>query len=267
MIDVLVTGGTGALGSELVPRLITKGYDVRVLSRRENPPVPVGARAVRGDLTTGEGVAEATSGADVIVHCATGAADGGMRAVISARATERTDVEPTRVLLDIAKRNGSVRFVYPSIVGVDRIPLGYYRTKLACERVIEESGVPYTIFRSTQWHTFAAEVCRRLTAAPVVMAPKGFRSQLLDPGEVAERVVALIEQDVEGHAPDMGGPVALSLREIVRAYLSAVGKRRAVLQVPIPGKTMRGLREGLNLAPEHADGRITWEAWLEKNTA
>jgi uncharacterized protein YbjT (DUF2867 family) len=170
----------------------------------------------------------------------------------------RTDVEPTTRLVGMSK----ARFVYPSIVGVDRIPLGYYRGKLDCERVIESSGVSHAILRSTQWHTFADEICRRLTRTPLVMVPKGMRSQLLDPGEIADRMVALIEEGYEGLAPDMGGPVAVDYKTIVRTYLRAKGKKRAVVAVPIPGKAVRGFREGHNLTPDHADGKITWEEWL-----
>jgi uncharacterized protein YbjT (DUF2867 family) len=266
MAEILVTGGTGALGSELVPRLVTSGYDVRVLSRRENPPIPVGARAVRGDLTTGEGVAEAADGVDIVVHCATGAADNGVRG-LGYRATHRSDVAPTQAMLDIAKKSGEPRFVYISIVGIDKIPLGYYRGKLDCERAIEASGLPYAILRTTQWHTLAWEFGRRLTVAPVVFVPKGVRGQLLDPSEVADRMVTLIEQGAQGHAPDMGGPVAVGLADAIRGYLRATKKRRPVIEVPVPGRAMRGFREGLNLCLDHADGRITWEEWLRTHAS
>jgi uncharacterized protein YbjT (DUF2867 family) len=265
MSEILVTGGTGGLGSRLVPRLIAKGHTVRVLSRRENPPVPDGARAFRGDLATGEGIDDAANGVDVIVHGASGADDAGIRGVLSSRATLPTDVEGARRLLGAARRSGKTRFVYPSIVGVDRIPLGYYQTKLACEHVIEQSGVPYAIFRSTQWHTFGAEVARRLPNGPVVVLPKGFSGQLLDPGEVADRIVSLIEDGAAGHVTDMGGPVVLTLREIIEKYLGAVGKRKTIVEVPLPGKAMRALRAGYNLTPEHADGTITFDEWLAAN--
>ena len=175
-----------------------------MLSRRRNPNLPVGARAIRGDLVTGEGVDGAVSGAEIIVHCATAlptaAASPGYRPRFS------HGREPTRRILDAAKKSPTpARIVYPSIVGIDRIPLGYYRGKLDCERSIESSGLPYTIFRSTQWHTLGWEFGRRLTASPVVFVPKGAKSQLLDPDEVAERVAELIDTGVEGRAPDMGG--------------------------------------------------------------
>lgn len=266
MAEILVTGGTGALGSELVPRLITKGYGVRVLSRRENPSVPSGARAVHGDLATGDGVADAVAGADIVVHCATGAADNGVRG-LGYRATKRTDVDPTKALLDLAKTSGRPHFVYISIVGIDKIPLGYYRGKLDCERAISSSGLPYTILRTTQWHTLAWEFSQRLTRSPVVAIPKGLKVQLLDPSEVAERMAELVDRGPNGLADDMGGPHILSMDDVARSYLAATGKRRVVMSVPVPGKAIAGFRAGHNLTPEHADGKVTWEQWLARRAA
>jgi uncharacterized protein YbjT (DUF2867 family) len=87
----------------------------------------------------------------------------------------------------------------------------------------------------------------------------------MDPSEVAERMVSLIDGGVDGHAADMGGPRVLTFREIAHSYLTATGKRRAVVDVPLPGKAARGFREGHNLTPEHADGKITWEQWLSQH--
>jgi uncharacterized protein YbjT (DUF2867 family) len=266
MAEVLVTGGTGALGSRLVPRLVAKGYSVRVLSRRSNPSVPAGAVAVRGDLTTRTGVAEATEGADVIVHCATGAADSGVRG-LGYRATKRTDVEPTKALLDIAGSSGGPHFVYISIVGIDKIPLGYYRGKLDCERAIIASGLPNTILRTTQWHTLAWEFCQRFSRSPVMALLKGLKFQLLDPDEVAERMAELVDAGPAGRVADMGGPHVLDFRDIARAYLSATRKRRIVASLPLPGRTVAAFRAGHNLAPDHADGRVTWDEWLSRHVA
>lgn len=263
---ILVTGGTGDLGKELVPRLAANGHEVRVLSRRERPGLPSGVRAIRGDLITGDGVTEAVGGVDTIVHCATGARDTGLRG-LTYRTSRRTDVEPTKALLEVAKLAGDLRFVYISIVGVDRIPLGYYRAKLDSERAIAASGLTYTILRTTQWHTLGWEFCRRFAQLPAVVVPRGVRSQLLDPSEVAERMASLIETGASGRVPDMGGPEALEFREIVRRYLLARHKHRAVAQLTIPGKAMAGFRAGHNLCPDHADGRITWDEWLAKRVA
>ena len=135
--NFLVTGGTGALGTELVPLLVTAGLDVRVLSRRTAPPMPAEVRAVRGDLATGEGLDEAITGIDVIGHLASGTSG-----VPSYAKAKRTDVEGTGRLLDAARLAGiKPHVVYISIVGIDKIPFGYYRGKLETEQLIERSGL------------------------------------------------------------------------------------------------------------------------------
>src|SRR2546425_12316651 len=110
-------------------------------------------------------------------------------------------------MLQTAKQSGGSPYVlYISIVGVDRIPLPYYRAKLDTERVIEQSGLPHTIFRATQFHSLGWEFGRRLDRSPVMMFPRGVSSQLVDQGEVAQRMVELFESRPPGRAADMGGP-------------------------------------------------------------
>src|SRR3990170_5638680 len=150
MPRVLITGGTGVLGRELVPRLAAAGYSVRVVSRRAAPAEGAPAEWARAQIATGEGLAEAVAGVDVIVHCASS----------PFRRTREVDVEGTRRLLERAREAGVAHFVYISIVGVDLIPLGYYKHKLAAERLIEESGVPYSILRAPQFFTLIDELLR-----------------------------------------------------------------------------------------------------------
>jgi uncharacterized protein YbjT (DUF2867 family) len=211
MTTVLVTGGTGALGTQLVPRLVASGHAVRVLSRRERPDVPDGVTAVRGDLTTGAGLDDATASVDVIANLAS----GSDRAP-TYRSARPTDVDGTKRLLDAAKRNGAPHVVHISIVGCDTIPFGYYRAKTEGEAVVTSSGLRWTILRTTQWHTLAWEFCRLLTKLPVVVVPKELRMQLLDAGEVADRMATLVDGPPSGFAQEMGGPESLAFADIVR---------------------------------------------------
>jgi len=220
--NVLVTGGTGSLGSQLVPLLVKAGLDVRILSRRRAPAVPAGARAVLGDLARGDSLREALTSIDVIAHLASDT--GGLPSYAKAK---RTDVEGTGRLLEAARRAGvQPHVVYISIVGIDKIPFGYYQGKLETEQVIERSGFPYTILRTTQWHTLAAKFCRHLGALPFVGVPRGVRMQLLDAGEVAGRMSGLVQGQPSQHVAEMGGPEALSFADIARRYFRAAGKRR-----------------------------------------
>jgi len=154
MALVLVTGGTGQLGREVVPRLVSGGHDVRLLSRQDRPSRPDGVEAVRGDVLTGDGLDRAVTGVDVVVHCATS----------PFRRTRRTEVDGTR-RLTVAARGGRPHVVYISIVGVDRHPLPYYKAKRSADMAIEAAGLPYTILRATQFHSLLDAFLTRIKIA------------------------------------------------------------------------------------------------------
>jgi uncharacterized protein YbjT (DUF2867 family) len=243
---VLVTGGTGVLGRQLV-RLLNGKAEVRVLSRR-----PSGQPGfVKGDLDTGEGLAAASHGVDVIAHCASPA---------DYRRPQR-DVEGTRRLLDAA-RGQHPHVVYISIVGVDRIPLGYYQAKLATEQLIQDSGLPWTVLRTTQFHDLVLTFVMLLTKWPFALAPRGFRSQPVDAGDVAARMTSLVLGEPAGRVPDLGGPLVESSEDLVRTYLSLTRRRRPVLPVWLPGRIAAAFRAGGNLLSHGERGTRTFEEYL-----
>ena len=250
---ILVTGATGCLGSVLVPRLVAAGRPVRAVSRRPRADVE-GVTWSTADLRTGPALDAAVTGADVIVHAAS-----------EPRSRSSADVESTRRLLDAARRGGGApHVVYISIVGVDVHPYGYYRTKLAAERLIERSALPYTILRTTQWHQFLDRIFGAMGASPVIPVPSRTRVQPLDVSEVADRLAEFALGGPAGRAPDMGGPQVLEAAHTARSHLRAAGRRGAVLPVRLPGAAARAFRDGLHLAPDHAQGKITWEDFLAR---
>jgi uncharacterized protein YbjT (DUF2867 family) len=248
MTPILVTGGTGTLGRVLVGQLVAAHRDVRMLTRRPS----TGPGVYTGDLATGAGLAEAVAGIGVIVHCA------------SDPRHWQVDIDGTRRLVEAARYAGTPRLVYVSIVGVDRIPYGYYRAKLATERVVAESGLPWTILRATQFHDLIAGMARRLARSPVVPVPAGVSFQPVDVHEVAARVIELASGEPAGRVADFGGPQVRTAKDLMQAYLSATGRRRLVVPISLPGKVFRGFRTGANLCPEHADGRTTFEDFLNR---
>ena len=184
MARVLVTGGTGVLGREVVPRLVEAKHTVRVMSRRSGESNALGdVEWAKADIMTGEGLTDAVRDVEVIVHCASS----------PFKKTKETDVEGTRKLLAAAKAAGVSNFYYISIVGIDRIKYGYYNAKLAAEKVIEESGVPYTILRATQFHPLLGDVfAPMLVRGPFIFLPGSLKFQLIDAGEVADHMVATL---------------------------------------------------------------------------
>jgi uncharacterized protein YbjT (DUF2867 family) len=251
MSTILVTGGTGDLGSKLVERFIAGGDTVRVLSRRPKPSDATTEWA-EGDMETGAGLLEAVSGADIVVHAATG---GGTRA--------KADVPGTRNLLSACKEAGTPHFFYISIVGIEKVPLGYYKAKLECERLIEASGVPWSNLRATQFHLLMDGFLRLFSRVPLVLPiPKSFKFQPIDTGEVADRMVEDAVKGPIGRLPDLGGPEVLTFGEMAKAWQRARGKNRPIVNVPVMGGVARGFKAAYNCTPEHADGKIVWEEWL-----
>src|SRR5450755_966883 len=204
---ILVTGGTGTLGRQVVPRLRDAGRDVRVLSRRTHEAAG-SIEYVTGDLLKDEGIQAAVDGAGIIVHCA---------------GNRKGDDEATRNLVRAASRAGAQHLVYISVVGADRIPVvsgvdramfGYFGAKLAAERAVADSGLPWTTLRATQFHDLVLMTARQMAKLPVIPAPSGFRFQPVDAREVAARLVELTLGKPAGLVADMGGPRAYGMGDL-----------------------------------------------------
>jgi uncharacterized protein YbjT (DUF2867 family) len=239
----LVTGGTGVLGRELVGRL-QEQVEIRVLSRRP-PERPV---FVQGDLETGDGLAAALDGVEVIAHCAS-AAD---------YRRPRRDVAQARQMLD-ALGGARPHLVYSSIVGVDRVPFGFFQAKLAVERLIEDSGLPWTILRTTEFHDLVLMFLMKLSKAPVAFVPRGSRFQPVDVGDVAERMTELVIGPPAGRGRELGGPHVESMADLMRAYLVAARRRRPLIRVPLPGKVGAAFGVGNLLLTDGDRGKVTFQ--------
>jgi uncharacterized protein YbjT (DUF2867 family) len=254
---ILVTGGTGTLGRLVVRRLRDAGSNVRILSRRSHKSGD-GIEYMIGDLAIGEGIEPTVDGIETIVHCA---------------GSTKGDEDKTRNLVRAASAAGAQHLVYISVVGADRIPVvsridramfGYFESKRAAERVVADSGLPWTTLRATQFHDAMLTVVQQMAKLPVVPVPAGFRFQPVDTGEVAARLVELTFGKPSGLVPDMGGPRVYGMAELLRGYLRATRRRRLIVPIWLPGKAARAYRAGGNLAPEQAVGHRTWEEFLTR---
>jgi uncharacterized protein YbjT (DUF2867 family) len=253
---ILVTGGTGTLGRLVVPLLRDAGREVQVLSRHApgGRPAP-GVTHVTGDLLKGEkedgdeGVAAAVDGVETVLHLAGG---------------PKGDAQATANLVRAASRAGVRHVVYISVIGADRVPVGYCREKLGAEQAVAGSGVPWTTLRAAQFHDLLLTVMEKTAKLPVLPVPGGMRVEPVDPRDVAARLVELTLGEPSGLVTDLAGPKTYGMAELSRSYLAARGKRRPLLPVRLPGKAGRAYRAGQNLARDGAAvrGRRTWEEFL-----
>jgi uncharacterized protein YbjT (DUF2867 family) len=253
-MKVLITGGTGSLGRELVRAAQGGGHTVRVLSRRPRAQSTLPEiEWAQGDIVSGEGLQAAVNGVGAIIHAAS-----------DPRRAEAVDVGGTRQMVEASRAAGVAHIVYISIVGIDDIPYSYYQRKLAAEEIIKSSGVPYSIMRATQFHSFVDVLLSKASRIPfVVPLPIDFKFQSVDESEVAEQLTLCLEDGPRGRVADFGGPQTLSLGEMAEAWMEVKGFRKKLLNLPLPGKIAAAFRRGKNTtSEEEVRGIISWREWL-----
>lgn len=261
MTHVLVTGGTGTLGRELVSRLHDDGDTVRIMSRSAAPPgLPADLEWAQADLASGEGLDAAVDGVDVVVHAAT--SPPNERPYLKPAAV---DVGGTERLVARAETADVDRFVYTSIVGIDAVPFSYYQYKVRAEEIVEAADVPSVIPRATQFHEFLDENLRMLRWLPLWALPTAFRFQPIAVAEAAAEIAPLVSGPLPDERPEIGGPEVLTLGELAREWKAARGVRRPTVSLPLPGQTATAVREGDLTTPENRQGTTTWGEYLDGN--
>lgn len=244
MSTVAVIGGTGTIGRHIVAALERRGAGVRVISRHSPDR--------QADLATGAGLDAALAGCQVVVNASNG----------SPRRPGDVIVDGTRRLADAAARAGVGHMVLVSIVGIDRLPMGYYRAKLTQEQLVREAPTPWSIVRSTQFHELvlaALDVLGRLRLAPRSPA----RLQPVAAREAAAPVVQAALGPPTARIADVAGPVAEELTALAAAASEHRGRRPLAVPVPLLGRMGAALRAGALTCPEpDARGATTFRSWL-----
>jgi uncharacterized protein YbjT (DUF2867 family) len=247
-MKIVVIGGTGLIGSKTIPILRQGGHEA--LAASPNTGV---------NTITGEGLAKALAGAQVVVDLAN-APSWEDKAVLEFFETSG------RNLLAAEATAGVQHHVAVSIVGTDRSPdNGYFRAKVAQEKVIESSRIPYTIIRSTQFMEFLGGIAAEGTKGNVVKISPG----LFQP--IAADDVAAIVADVALGAPrngivEIAGPERAPFNEIIARYLKAIGDPREVVSDP-EARYFGGRVEERSLVPlgEARLGRIGLDEWVRRS--
>jgi uncharacterized protein YbjT (DUF2867 family) len=247
-MKIVVIGGTGLIGSKTVAILRQGGHEVVAASPRS------GINSV-----TGEGIKEAVAGAQVVIDLANSPSFDN-KAVLEFFETSG------RNLLAAEAAAGVAHHIALSIVGTDRTPEnGYFRAKVAQEKLIESSGIPYTIIRSTQFLEFLGAIAdsaadgNRIRLSPGLFQP------------IAADDVAVLVADVALAAPrngivEIAGPERGPFNEIIARYLKGLGDPREVVSDP-EARYWGGRVEEHSLVPlgEARLGRIGLDEWLRRS--
>jgi len=249
---ILVVGGTGMLGADLLRAIADRGHHVRAVTRHpKKAKAPDGVDVVHGDLATGDGVDLAMKGVDAVVHAATAPTN-----------SMRIDIEGTRRLVTAAANEGVAHLLYVSNVGIDVIPYSYYRGKFAAEQIVEIGRVPWTIQRLTQFHPFIGLLLGKLSAGPLTVAPMSVPLQPIGTVDAADCLATALDAGPSGHLPDRGGPRVESFVELAAQWRKANRNGGGVLPVPVPGGLARALRDGGATCPDGAVEGQTFGDWL-----
>jgi uncharacterized protein YbjT (DUF2867 family) len=247
-MKIVVIGGTGLIGSKTVAILRQGGHEVVAASPKS------GINSI-----TGEGIKEAMAGAQVVIDLANSPSFEN-KAVLDFFETSG------RNLLAAEAAAGVGHHIALSIVGTDRTPdNGYFRAKVAQEKLIETSGIPYTIIRSTQFMEFLGSIATSGAAGSTVRISPG----LFQP--IAADDVAAIIADVALAAPrngrvEIAGPERAPFNEIVARYLQALGDSRAVASDP-EARYFGGRVEEHSLVPlgDARLGHIGFDEWFRRS--
>ncbi|MDX1993990.1 MAG: NAD(P)H-binding protein [bacterium] len=255
---ILVSGGTGALGSAVVAELQKTANTVRLLSRRAPPTdADPALEWAQGDVVSGEGLEAALAGVDTVVNCT-----GDPRNVYE------TDVVGVKRLAESAHQAGVRHFFHVSIVGIESIDYPYYRHKVSAESAVIESGTPYSILRLTQFHSLFAFMMTRAQHTPagwVLPIAHDALFQLIDTRDAAAYLVPLLNEPT-GRLPDVGGPEILSVGELAQTYFEAHGIDQPEMIDPeegfFPPPVVEAFRQGSNTVPRNRTGRIRWADYV-----
>src|SRR5712672_2505079 len=248
-MKMVVIGGTGLIGSKTVAILRQGGHEVAAASPNSGV-----------NTITGEGLKEAMAGTQVVIDLANSPSFDD-KAVLEFFETSG------RNLLAAEAAAGVRHHVALSIVAIDRTDNGYFRAKVAQEKLIKTAGIPYTIVRSTQFMEFLRAIADSSAAGNRVRISSGL-FQPIAADDVAANVADVALAPPCNGVVEIAGPERAPFNEIVARYLKAVGDPRQVVSDP-EARYWGGRVDEHSLVPlgEARLGRIGFDEWFRRSQA
>lgn len=247
-MKIVVVGGTGLIGKKVVARLVAQGHDVLAASPQSGV-----------DLLTGQGLAEAMTGTQVVVDVANSPSFEDS-AVLHFFETAGRNIAAAE------KEAGVGHHVALSVVGTDKLSQsGYFRGKIAQEALIRKAGIPYTIVRSTQFLEFLGGIVQSAADSDTVRLTPAL-IQPISSDDVADAVAdSAVAAPINGIV-DIAGPEQFRMSDLVQRYLKATGDARLVQADPASRYFGAELEE-TTLVPEGRArlGRVKFEDWMQQS--
>lgn len=249
-MKIVVIGGTGLVGSKVVASLRRRGHEIVAASPRS------GVNSI-----TGDGLSEVLAGSQVLIDLSNAPSNEPSMAADFFNTSSRN-------LLAAAAAVGVRHYIVLSIVGTDRVSgQGYFCAKVAQEKLIEASGVPYTIVRSTQFLEFVGRIIESSMEGDVVkLAPSLFQPIAAD--DVAAAIANVALADPRNGIEEIAGPERAPFGNIVARFLKAIGDTREVV-TDADARYFGGRLEEESLVPlgDARLGTLHMDEWLRRSEA
>lgn len=245
--SILITGATGLLGKAVCSVLLKRGIQYTVATHRK----PIENEMVYLDLASMEGMDSASLNKPIILHLAS-----------DKKHPENDFYGTKRLLHQIVEQGYNPHFIYISIVGIDQLPITYFKRKFQVEEEIKKSGVSYSILRTTQFHNFIDQILKQSLKFRLSILPKKILVQPIDVTVVAEKLINMCFEQPSNHIESIGGQEVLSLGEMVDFWLGVKNKHKTVMNMPVWGRTGRSLTGGCLTCEKRTNRGKNWRQWV-----
>ncbi len=249
---VLVTGGRGMLGREVVALLSARQMKVDVLSSRPEPIKGVGL--IHASLNDKAALQRVVGGYEFVIHCASNPIN-----------PQEADVAGTHNLLEAINPSVLKHLIYVSIIGVDKSDHAYYQAKYSAEKLIAKKPIGFSILRTTQFYDFIYWMFIQSATRNerVFRIPFGMKFQGIALKEVAARMAEMVNEKPTQSVELMGGPEVLDFKSMAELYLQLSASAAIIEEDNGKNDLVKLFRSGVHLSPAHARGTVTWKKFLE----
>lgn len=250
---ILITGASSSLGHHLI-KILGEKFPLILCARQPKNKTSENIEWIKFDMENPPPIE--MGGVKKIIHLASSVD----------KKSFKIDVEGTRNILEQARRNDVEHFIFISIVGVDTLPIKYFRIKKQVEQIIIQSGIPFTILRSTQFFPFFEKEINKYFRFPIAFLPSDILYQPIDISIVAKKLAKISLAEPVNDILEIGGAEILDLGEAARIWRNTKSLSKPIVELPLSllGKFGKKLKNGALTTNESSQESLTWNEWIKK---